>query len=207
MRQGLTVTTGDGSPPGREAASGIAAPEKTTPRRVLDFIYRMTGALSAICIFLIFALMIVASLARQFNVVISGANDIVAWLCAAAAFFALADSFKHGDFVRVTLLLQTASPPVRRAFELGSLTIAAVVVGYLTWWATVYTYESYVFQDMSIGMVAIPIWIPQISFGIGSWLLLIAVVDELWIVLRGGKPSYEVAVEERHAKGDFSSDI
>jgi TRAP-type C4-dicarboxylate transport system permease small subunit len=151
--------------------------------------------------------MTVASLARQFDVVISGANDVVAWLCAAAGFFALAHSFKHGDFVRVTLLMEKASPRVRRAFELAALTIAAVVVSYLTWWATVYTYESYVFQDMSIGMLAIPIWIPQLSFGIGSWLLLIAVLDELWIVLRGGRPSYEVAVEERHAKGDFSSDI
>jgi TRAP-type C4-dicarboxylate transport system permease small subunit len=207
MRQGLAATADDQSPPDVVGVAANPAPAKSTLRRSLDFIYRLTGALSAVCIFLIFALMTVASLARQFDVVISGANDVVAWLCAAAGFFALAHSFKHGDFVRVTLLMEKASPRVRRAFELAALTIAAVVVSYLTWWATVYTYESYVFQDMSIGMLAIPIWIPQLSFGIGSWLLLIAVLDELWIVLRGGRPSYEVAVEERHAKGDFSSDI
>jgi TRAP-type C4-dicarboxylate transport system permease small subunit len=207
MREGLIATAGDRAPPDVVGAAANAAPAKSALRRSLDFLYRLTGALSAVCIFLLFALMIVASLGRQFNVVINGANDVVAWLCAAAGFFALAHSFKHGDFVRVTLLLQTTSPPVRRAFELAALSIAAVAVGYLTWWATVYTYESYVFQDMSIGMVAIPIWIPQLSFGIGSWLLFIAVLDEFWIVLRGGKPTYEVAVEERHAKGDFSSDI
>jgi TRAP-type C4-dicarboxylate transport system permease small subunit len=179
----------------------------TTLRRSLDFIYRLTGALSAICVFLIFALMIVASVARHFDILIIGANDIVAWLCAAAAFFAMAHSFKHGDFVRVTLLLDGTSPRVRRVFETASLLIAAVVVSYLTWWATVYTYESYVFHDMSIGMVAIPIWIPQLSFVIGAWLLLIAVIDELLRVLGGAKPSYQAAVEERHAKGDFSSDI
>ena len=38
-------------------------------------------------------------------------------------------------------------------------------------------------------------------------LLLIAVLDELVIVLRGGKPTYVAAVEERHARGDFSSDV
>ena len=60
---------------------------------------------------------------------------------------------------------------------------------------------------MATGLVAIPIWIPQSSFVIGCWLLLLAVVDELWIVLRGGKPTYQCAVEERHAAGDFSADV
>jgi len=32
-------------------------------------------------------------------------------------------------------------------------------------------------------------------------------VDEFLIVLRGQIPSYVVAVEERHAAGDFSSDV
>ena len=36
-------------------------------------------------------------------------NDVVSWLCAAAAFFAMAHAFKHGDFVRVTLLLEKAA--------------------------------------------------------------------------------------------------
>ena len=45
------------------------------------------------------------------------------------------------------------------------------------------------------------------SFALGSILLLVAVVDELIIVLRGGKPTYVAAVEERHARGDFSSDV
>jgi TRAP-type C4-dicarboxylate transport system permease small subunit len=179
----------------------------TVLRRSLDFTYRLTGALSAVCVFLIFVVMIGASLGRKFNISINGANDMVSWLCAGAAFFAMAHAFKHGDFVRVSLLLDAASPRIRRVLETLLLLIAAVVVSYLTWWATVYTYESYVFDDISTGMIAIPIWIPQLSFVIGSWLLLIAVIDELLIVLRGRKPTYQVAVEERHAKGDFSSDI
>jgi hypothetical protein len=38
-------------------------------------------------------------------------------------------------------------------------------------------------------------------------LLLIAVVDEFVIVLRGGVPTFVRLVQERHAKGDFSSDV
>ena len=47
----------------------------------------------------------------------------------------------------------------------------------------------------------------QLSFALGSILLWVAVVDEFIIVLRGGVPTFVRAVEERHAKGDFSSDI
>ena len=52
-----------------------------------------------------------------------------------------------------------------------------------------------------------PMWIPQLSFVAGAWLFFIAVLDELVLVLRGHRPTYVVAVEERHAHGDFSSDV
>jgi TRAP-type C4-dicarboxylate transport system permease small subunit len=119
----------------------------------------------------------------------------------------MAHAFKHGDFVRVTLILENLSAPIRRWVDAVCLGIAAVAVGYLTYSATVFTYESYEFAEMATGLVVIPIWIPQSTFVMGCWLLLLAVLDEWWIVLRGGKPTYQVAVEERHAKGDFSADL
>ena len=176
-------------------------------RRTLDFLFNVAAALAAICVFCIFILMIVGGVGRQFNFKVSGVNDLVGWLCAAAAFFAMAHAFKHGDFVRVTLLLEKMSAKTRHFFEISCLSIAAVAVAYLAYSATAFTYESYEFAEMATGLVVIPIWIPQASFVIGSWLLLLAVLDELWIVLRGGKPTYQVAVEERHAKGDFSADV
>ena len=176
-------------------------------RRLLDGLYNGAGALGAFCVFLIFVLMIVAGVGRQMNWHVSGLNDAVSWLCAAAAFFAMAHAFRHGDFVRVTLLLDMASPRVRRTLDVVCLLIAAVSVAYLTYWATSFTWESYEFAEMATGLLVIPIWIPQSTFVIGCWLLLIAMIDELVGVLRGETPSYQRAVEERHAAGDFSSDI
>jgi TRAP-type C4-dicarboxylate transport system permease small subunit len=176
-------------------------------RRFLDVLFNAAAAVAASCVFLIFILMIVGGVGRQLNFKVSGVNDLVAWLCAAAAFFAMAHAFKHGDFVRVTLLLEKMTAKTRHFFEIACLSIAAVAVVYLAYSATAFTYESYEFAEMATGLVVIPIWIPQASFVIGAWLLLLAVLDELWIVLRGGKPTYQVAVEERHAKGDFSADV
>ena len=176
-------------------------------RRFLDRLYLAAGGLAASFIALIALLMVGQSVLREFGVRTGAVNDVVAWFCAAAAFFGMAHAFKHGDFVRVTLLLEKLPPPQRRVLEITSLLIGTVSVAYLAWWANKFTYDSYVFNEMAQGLLPIPIWIPQSSFALGSLLLFVAVVDELIIVLRGGRPTYVVAVEERHAKGDFSSDV
>jgi TRAP-type C4-dicarboxylate transport system permease small subunit len=176
-------------------------------RRLLDALFEWTGRLAALFILAIFLLMIFASIGRMAGWRVGGVNDIVAWSCAAASFFAMAHAFKHGDFVRVTLLIEKLAPGPKRILEIISLGIAAVAVGYLAWWAARFTYESWEFKDIAGGMVPIPIWIPQLSFVIGSILFVLAVLDELVIVLRGGTPTYVRMVEERHARGDFSEDI
>ena len=176
-------------------------------RRFLDRLYIVSGGIGACFVALLAALMIAQSILREFGVRTGAVNDVVAWCCAAASFFAMAHAFKHGDFVRVTLLLERLPAAKRRAAEIMCLGIATVCVGYLAFWASKFTFDSFMFDEKAQGLLPIPIWIPQTSFVIGSLLLLVAVVDELVIVLRGGKPSYVAAVEERHAKGDFSSDV
>jgi TRAP-type C4-dicarboxylate transport system permease small subunit len=176
-------------------------------RRLLDGVYAGAAALAALTVLAIFVLMIAASVGRLLEWRVGWVNDVVSWLCAAAAFMAMAHAFKHGDFVRVTLLLEQLSTPLRRSFEVVSLGVAAVGIGYLAWWAARYTWESYQFNDIANNMVAIPMWIPQMSFVVGAALFLLAVLDELALVLTGGKPTYVRLVEERHARGDFSEDL
>ena len=176
-------------------------------RRFLDRLYIAGGALGAFFIALIAALMIGQSILREFRVNTGAVNDVVAWFCAAAAFFAMAHAFKHGDFVRVTLVLEKASVKTRRMMEITSLFIGSVAVAYLAWSACLFTYESWEFNDISQGLLPMPIWIPQLSFALGSILLLVAVIDEFIIVLRGGVPTFVREVEERHARGDFSSEV
>jgi TRAP-type C4-dicarboxylate transport system permease small subunit len=176
-------------------------------RRYLDRLYVISGAIGAIFVLVICVLMLAQSVLREFGVRTGGVNEVVAWCCAAASFFAMAHAFKHGDFVRVTLLLERLSERNRHRVEIACLSVAAVSVAYLAFWANKFTYDSWAFNEVAQGLVPIPIWIPQASFALGSLLLLVAVIDELVTVLRGAKPGYVVAVEERHARGDFSSDV
>ena len=176
-------------------------------RRFLDRLYYASGALGALFILALCALMIAQSVLREFGVRTGAVNDVVAWFCAAASFFSMAHAFKHGDVVRVTLLLDRLTPAWRKRFEIAALLVGNIAVAYLAWWACKFTYESWEFNEVAQGLLPMPIWIPQMSFALGSVLLWIALLDELVLVLQGQIPTYVREVQERHARGDFSSDV
>ena len=176
-------------------------------RRFLDRLYYASGALGALFILALCALMIAQSVLREFGVRTGAVNDVVAWFCAAASFFSMAHAFKHGDFVRVTLLIDSLSKAWRKRFEIAALLVGNIAVAYLAWWACKFTYESWEFNEVAQGLLPLPIWIPQLSFALGSVLLWIALFDELILVLKGQTPTYVREVQERHARGDFSSDV
>ena len=176
-------------------------------RRTLDFLYDAAAFLAAAVVLAIFVVMIGGSAMRMAGLKTGGSDDIVAWCCAAAGFLAMAHTFRRGDFVRVTLVLDRLAPARRRVFEIVCLAIATLFVAFLAYAAIAFVYESWDFNDMANGLIAIPLWIPQSSFAIGALLLFVAVLDELVTVLRGGRPAYEIATEERHARGDYTEDI
>ncbi len=176
-------------------------------RRKLDGLYALTGYLAGLCVFVIFAVMMVTTVMRTFGLPTGGTDDIVSWLTAAAAFYALAHTFKHGDMVRVTLLLESLGPRARHATELVALLVGTAFTGYMAVSVAIAVYDSWAYHDMGTGLIVMPLWIPQTSFLVGSLLLFLAVADELVIVLRGRRPTYVVAVEERHARGDFTEDV
>ena len=173
-------------------------------RRALDSLYSLSGAAAALCLASIGVLMLAQAMVREFGILIRGSDDITAWLCAAAAFFALGHTFRHGELVRVGLFIDMLGPGTRRYAELVALTITALFVGYMTWAAATFVYDSWKFHEVAQGLIKLPIWIPQLCFVIGVAIFLVAVLDELVTVLRGEKPAYQVAEDERRAKGDFS---
>jgi TRAP-type C4-dicarboxylate transport system permease small subunit len=176
-------------------------------RRGLDFVYDAAGALAGLFVLAILVMMIGQSVLREFGVPTGAVNDVVAWSCAAAAFLAMAHAFRHGDFVRVTLMLEHLKPATRRWVELFCLSVGTAGVGYIAVSVIRFVQESWRFNDVASGQLALPIWIPQTSFAVGSVLLFVAMLDEWVRVARGRTPTYVEQVEKRHAEGDFSSDV
>lgn len=173
-------------------------------RRFLDRLYWAAAVLAAVCLASIAAVMLAAALMRELGVLFRGADDIVAWLCAASAFLALAYTFRQGELVRVSLVLVRLGPRARRHAETACLVGALIVVGYATWAISKFVYESWQFKELAQGLIQIPIWIPQMSLVAGAAILFVAVIDELVAHLGGRKTAYQAAEDARHAKADFS---
>jgi len=176
-------------------------------RRFLDRLYYASGAFAALCIAAIFVLMLAQSFGREAGILIRGAEDIVAWLCAASAFFALGHTFRHGELVRVGLWLDMLGRRGRWLAELFSLASTALFVAYMLWAIARFIYDSWLFKEVAQGLIPIPIWIPQSSFLLGVLIFFIGVLDELLLVLKKQKPAYQVVEEARRAAGDFSETV
>jgi len=176
-------------------------------RRFLDRLYYASGAFAALCIAAIFMLMLAQSFGREAGILIRGAEDIVAWLCAASAFFALGHTFRHGELVRVGLWLDMLGARGRWLAELFSLASTALFVAYMLWAIARFIYDSWQFKEVAQGLIPIPIWIPQSSFLLGVLIFFIGVLDELLLVLKKQKPAYQVVEEARRAAGDFSETV
>jgi TRAP-type C4-dicarboxylate transport system permease small subunit len=173
-------------------------------RQFLDRLYAASGALAAVCLASICVLMLAQALGREFGLLIRAADDITSWLCAASAFFALGHTFRHGELVRVGLFIDLLKPGPRRIAEIAALSITALFVGYMAVAVTKFVYESWKFKEVAQGLVKIPIWIPQLCFVFGVIIFFIAILDELLLVMKKQKPAYQLAEEDRRARGDFS---
>ena len=173
----------------------------------MDRLYAASGALAAICLASIAVVMLAQAGMRELGLLFRGADDIVAWLCAATAFLALGHTFRHGELVRVGLWLHQLKPRARWGAEIVALVLTALFVGYMLWAASRFVYESWAFKELAQGLIPVPIWIPQLSFVIGVSIFFVAVLDELVSVLQRKKPAYQVAEEARIAAGDFSETV
>lgn len=176
-------------------------------RRFLDRLYAASGALAAVCLAGIAVVMLAQAGMREIGLLLRGADDIVGWLCAASAFLALGHTFRRGELVRVGLLLEHLPPRPRRALEKAALGITLIFVGYMAWAILRFVHDSWKFNEVAQGLITIPIWIPQLSAVAGVLILLVAVLDEFVVLMRGGTPAYQVAEDERRVSKDFSESL
>ncbi len=154
-------------------------------RVLLDRLYAAAGYAAAFFM-LATLLMVVAGIAdRALALGWRGTDMYAGYAMAACGFLALAHTLKRGEHIRVSLLLQAASPRIKRLLEIWSLFAAGVLAAALSFYAVKLSYQSWEFHDVSTGNDATPLWIPQISMAVGAIVLFIALVDDLILEIRG----------------------
>ncbi|MCB2019927.1 MAG: TRAP transporter small permease [Rhizobacter sp.] len=154
-------------------------------RKALDALYDAAGALAGLCMVGLLAMVMLSIVSRQLHFHVPGTDAYAGYLMAGAGFLALAQTLKHGEHIRVTLILSALHGRTRHALEVWALFAASLLAILFSYFACRLSWQSYLFHDISTSSDATPLWLPQIAMALGSVVLAIAFVDELVLELRG----------------------
>jgi TRAP-type C4-dicarboxylate transport system permease small subunit len=158
-------------------------------RRLLDRLYRGAGVTAAGAIFLIFALVALQVSARLLDAglrlvgvapigfIVPSIAEICGFLLSAASFLALAYTLTAGGHIRVGILVERLGPSSRRMVEAAVGLAACAVAAYATVALARLTWKSFVFNDVSYGIVPVPLALPQALMALGLAILAVAVLD------------------------------
>ena len=166
-------------------------------RRFLDSLYRLGGYISALQLMVIMVMVVLQVSGRildkalltlgmdALGLQVPGLAELAGFLLLGATFTGLAYTLTVGGHIRVDLLHRALPEKVQRALDIVVVVIALAITSFATWFSVLLTYDSYDFGDVSIGMVPVPLWIPQAVMVVGLVWLLIALLDALVGLITG----------------------
>lgn len=148
--------------------------------RVLNKFYRLLMWLSCVSMLAAFASIMLGVAARELRWDIQGLDAYAGYAIAAALFLALPGTLKHGDHIRVTLVMQRLSPRAQNVLEYWSLIAASALSVYVAWFACRLVWVSFVTHDVSPSADASPLWIPQLAMALGCIGFALSFLQALW---------------------------
>lgn len=154
-------------------------------RRFLNWIYSFSGLLAALLIMaicLIVSAQVFANLTTKlfgtsFSLTIPSYAVISGYFLAASSFLALAYTFNNDGHIRVLLVRDILPKRISSVFDKLMLAVAAMTAAYMTYYMAFQTLEAHEFGDTSPGIVAIPLYIPQLFVFLGLLIFTISLID------------------------------
>ena len=147
--------------------------------KLVSNFYKSLLVLACIAMLAAFGTIMLGIIARQMGWDIQGLDAYAGYSIAAALFLALPETFRHGDHIRVTLLLQKLPEKFRTAFEYWGLGAGALLALYMAWFAARLVWISFTTHDVSSSSDATPLWIPQLSMVLGCIGFAVSFLDAL----------------------------
>ncbi|MFM2186545.1 MAG: hypothetical protein RIR43_1117 [Pseudomonadota bacterium] len=163
-------------------------------RRLLNALYDTCAALAGVFMMGLLLMVLLSIVSREVGFHVRGTDAYAGYLMAGCAFLALAHTLKRGEHIRVTLLLQAASPRAKRILEVWSLTAGALLASLLAFYSVRLAWQSHLFHDISTGNDATPLWIPQLAMAFGAVVFAVAMVDE-WVLEITGQRAVRTSTE------------
>ena len=155
-------------------------------RPLLDRFFNIAGYLAGF--FMVGTLLaVLASILGRLHPLfeLPGADAYAGYCMAISAFLALAPTLRRGEHIRVTLLLNRLPAGGQRGLDILCHLVAIGLSGALAWFSVRLVQQSREFHDVSSGLDATPLWIPQLGMAIGTTLFALAFLGDLILLLRG----------------------
>lgn len=165
-------------------------------RKLLDSLYSASAWLAGLFMIGVLLMVLLTIFSRLLGFSAPGTDAYAGYAMAGAGFMALASTLKKGEHIRVTLLLGTLKGGAHRALEVAALAIAVALSGFLAFYSSRLVWQSWEIDDVSMGMDATPLWIPQLFMALGTLVFFIAFCDELILELLGRRQPR--VVEDAH---------
>jgi len=166
-------------------------------RAALSLLYKTSGLLAGFFLVAIAALSLAQVVGRLAGFAAHSFDEFAGYCMAASSFLGLAWTFRCNEHIRMTLVLQMTKGELRRWIGIGALVAGTLLAAYFAWWSIDMVKTSYELNDVSQGLVPVKLWIPQAGMAAGLAVLVLAMLDDLIVALRGRLPSFE---EAEHAK-------
>lgn len=161
-------------------------------RSLLDALYKVTAFLAAASLLTIALLILAQVLLRALGIQLKSADDIAGYALVGTTILGLAPTYRYNTHIRVSLLIDRfpLGSGARRLLERLIAAGACLLVGWAAWVSTVFVVESYQYNEMSQGLLAIPLFIPQSLMALGFIVFFVALLDDLIVDLAGGVQSH-----------------
>ena len=151
----------------------------------MDPLIRFSGALAALSLSAMVVVLAATLVLRPFGILVPSSEEIVTFLMVAMAFFGIAYTYLERAHVRVDTLHRRLSPAVRHGVEVISHLGAAALCAGVAWQAGSLAWTAYRFNDLSDGIIPIPMWIPLATVPLGFALLTLALLQDAGRLMNG----------------------
>lgn len=160
-------------------------------RRFLDGLYDGAAWLAALAMVGVLLMVLLSIVSRQLGFHVAGTDAYAGYSMAAAGFLALAHTLKKNEHIRVTLLLSHLHGKARHRLEMWALSAGVLLAGLFAFYSVRLAWVSRMLNDISTGNDATPLWVPQLAMALGTVVLLVALLDEWVLQLKGRRTSAE----------------
>lgn len=165
---------------------------------------RGAGALAVLCLCGMVGVLVATLVLRPLGILVPSSEIIVTFLMVGMAFFGLVYAYAEGVHVRVDTLHKHFSTGLRMGIDGLCCCGGALLCAAITYYSGRLAWTAFQFNDLSDGLVAIPMWIPLGTVPLGFALFALALLRDGLRVLRGREIRFAVS-EKDEARAMASS--